>query len=272
MNKFAKIKDDLDKTAKDKIKIILSKYKYSQKRMVDELSAVILENWQDDRISIITNDFVATIQKDIKNNLNEVAKFETEYMQAVLEDAYQKAVEETAKTIGVRIDFNLVNNEAIKAAVNTPINGQRFSKRIWQNVNDLANNIYDDVIEIVKYGNRPDAIARQIKKDYGVTAFQSKRLVNTELARVVNDGQLNVYRNSEVVKKVMWSATLENNTCPDCAELDGKYFLLDDAPNLPKHPCCRCCLIPVVDDWQPTQRADNETKSNIDYVTYNQWV
>ena len=100
---------------------------------------------------------------------------------------------------------------------------------------------------------------------------QAKRLVNTEVARAVNAGQMDIYRESGVVGKVMWTATLEDNTCDYCADMDGKIFDLDKAPNPLAHPMCRCCLVPVVDDWTPTKRADNQTKENIDYVTYNEW-
>mgnify|MGYP003300658113 CR=1 FL=1 len=55
------------------------------------------------------------------------------------------------------------------------------------------------------------------------------------------------------------------------AELDGKYFDLNDAPSVPVHPCCRCALIPVVDDWKPSERMDNSTRETIDYKTYAEW-
>lgn len=131
--------------------------------------------------------------------------------------------------------------------------------------------IYNDIIRCVEIGIRPREIAKQIKDDFGVSAYQAARLVNTELAKVVSDAQLDVYRNSGVVEKVMWMATLENNTCETCADYDGKEFLLNDAPKIPVHPNCRCCYVPIVDGYKPGKRADNETHKNIDYKTFNEW-
>lgn len=271
MDKFITIKYKIEKAEQKKIKTILKKYKLSQKKVIDELSAVILPNWNSDGISVITNDFVASVQTVIRDNLNQLQADEIETVTSILSNAYSKAVTDTAKLVGVSIDYNLVNPAIVKAAIDTPIDGLNFSQRIWKNTNKLANRIYDDVLDCVRNGTRPDEIARKIKNDYGSTAYQSKRLVNTELARAVNQGQMDTYRNSKVVESVMYMATLETNTCDTCGKLDGKKFKIDSAPTIPIHPNCRCCYIPIVDDYTPSQRADNQTKTNIDYTTFEEW-
>jgi hypothetical protein len=50
----------------------------------------------------------------------------------------------------------------------------------------------------------------------------------------------------ETIDQVVWNATMDNNTCEPCAELDGEYFGLEDAP-IPSEICdggdnCRCTL------------------------------
>jgi len=50
----------------------------------------------------------------------------------------------------------------------------------------------------------------------------------------------------ETVDQLVWNAINDNNTCEPCAELDGEYFGLDDAP-IPSEIClggdnCRCTL------------------------------
>ncbi len=50
----------------------------------------------------------------------------------------------------------------------------------------------------------------------------------------------------ETVDQVVWNAINDQNTCEPCAELDGEYFGLDDAP-IPSEICdggdnCRCTL------------------------------
>ena len=271
MNKFVKVKDDIDKATQSKIKTILRRYKYSQDKLVNEISALVIDNISGDGKIILSPNLVAEVRQTVTANLNDLSNYQIDFVTDIVEDAYTTAVSKSAKLIGMKTEWGLVRQEMIDRAVNAPINGKRFSSRIWDNTNKLANRIYDDVIDCVKNGEQPKRIVKKIKDDYGVSAYQAKRLVTTEVARVVNAGQMDIYRESGLVDKVLYTATLEDNTCDICADLDGKTFKLNDAPNIPQHPNCRCCLVPVVDDWKPTKRADNQTKENIDYVTYNEW-
>lgn len=271
LNEFVKIRDDIDKETAKKILKLLKRYKKSQDRMVEEIAAVLLKNTDENGVVVLSPSLVVEIKDDIKNNLNELTKEEKAFLDDVLDKAYKTAYDGTASTIGYKANWKILRPEFIAAAVSAPIAGETYSSRIWNNTNALANRIYDDIIDAIKNGKRPAEIARKIKNDYGSTAYQAKRLVNTELAKVVNAAQLQIYQNSGVVKKVMWTATLEHNTCEHCGDLDGKLFSLDKAPKLPMHPSCRCCLVPMLDDSKPKTRADNETKTNIDYITFNEW-
>ena len=271
MNEYVKIRSDIDNTTQKKIKQLLKKYKNNQDELIEEIAAVIIQNMDDEGFIILSPSLMAEVKKDIKNNLDDMTKSEKEFLDSVLEDAYTVAANETAKTIGVAADWQILRREFVQRAINAPINGETYSKRIWNNTNQLANRIYSDVIDCIKTGKRPNQIAAEIKKDYGVTAYQAKRLVNTEVAKVVSEAQLDVYKDSGVVNKVMWTSTLEDNTCEDCAAMDGQYFDLDKAPNQPFHPNCRCCYVPIIDGYTPSTRADNETKENIDYITYSEW-
>ena len=271
MNDFVKVRADIDKATQQKIKTILRRYKYSQDKVINEVSALILDNISGDGKILLSPNLVAEVRQSVTNNLNDLSNYQIDFVTDIVEDAYTTALSKTAKLIGFKTDFGLVRKEMIDRAVNMPINGKRFSSRIWDNTNDLANRIYSDVIDCVKNGEQPKRIIKRIKDDYGVSAYQAKRLVHTEVARAVNAGQMDIYRESGVVGKVMWTATLEDNTCDYCADMDGKIFDLDKAPNPLAHPLCRCTLVPIVDDWKPSKRADNLTKQNIDYVTYNEW-
>ena len=42
------------------------------------------------------------------------------------------------------------------------------------------------------------------------------------------------------VKKVKYNATLDKNTCEDCAEYDGNIYEFGKQPGLPRHPNCKC--------------------------------
>lgn len=271
MNDFVKVRADIDKATQKKIKTILRRYKYSQDKVINEVSALILDNISGDGKILLSPNLVAEVRQSVTRNLNELVDYQIDFVTDIVEDAYTTAVSKTAKLIGLKTDFGLTRKEIVDRAINEPINGKRFSHRIWDNTNKLANRIHDDVIDCVKNGEQPKRIIKKIKDDFGVSSYQAKRLVNNEVARVVSAGQMDIYRESGVVEKVLYTATLEDNTCDTCAELDGKVFDLKDAPHIPIHVSCRCCLVPVVDDWKPNKRADNLTKQNIDYVSYHEW-
>jgi len=48
------------------------------------------------------------------------------------------------------------------------------------------------------------------------------------------------------VAEVEWLAALDERTCDECDDLNGKKFPIDEVPNCPLHPTCRCVLLPVI--------------------------
>ena len=63
--------------------------------------------------------------------------------------------------------------------------------------------------------------------------------------------------NRDIVQKWRWCATMENGysksghgTCLVCAALDGQEFKLNDGPEIPRHPNCRCVALPVMVFWR----------------------
>jgi len=116
-----------------------------------------------------------------------------------------------------------------------------------------------------------DRVARDIRDTFNVQAYESSRLVSTENARVQTQASYDIGKSTGVTQ-VMWSATLDGKTCSEDAELDGKVFPINEAPDCPSHPNCRCNIINIpYEGWNPTNRRDNETKEIISYQTYNEW-
>lgn len=270
LNKFVKIRDDLDRASNKKIKRLLRQLKKSQDLTIQQVAAIILANMDSDGFFVLSGNQLEELKAAIAKNLSDASKEEEAFIQELLEDAYMETTKRTYTSLGIHKDFSLVRPEMVAQAINAPIDGKRFSQRIWANNDKLANRIYEDVLDCIKHGTRPNEIASKIKKDYGCTAYEAKRLVNTELAKVVNAAQMEIYQ-SEGIEQVMHVATLESNTCEECADADGKIFDVKNAPDCLRHPMCRCAYVPIVDGWKPTHRADNETKQKIEYQTYNDW-
>jgi len=46
------------------------------------------------------------------------------------------------------------------------------------------------------------------------------------------------------VERVRWNAMLDDRVCDLCADMDGRVWNVDEAPEPPIHPNCRCILTP----------------------------
>ncbi|MEA4921397.1 MAG: minor capsid protein [Clostridiaceae bacterium] len=193
------------------------------------------------------------------------------------EDSYYSTLYMLDKGIKSGVKTAPLKSEFVEQIAKSKIEGKTFSDRIWNNTGKLADRVKKDVEKALIQGTSPEKLARQIKSDLGSTAYQAQRVMNTEIARAVSAAQDECYQNSGVVQYVMWDATLDAATSEECAANDGKIFSLDDHPDLPAHPNCRCSLVPVVDGWSPTSKRENvkdpETgqKSVVDYTTIQSW-
>jgi SPP1 gp7 family putative phage head morphogenesis protein len=135
------------------------------------------------------------------------------------------------------------SEKTINSIINTPIDETLFSDRIWANKEDLIKRLRQAINDIMQGNTTIDQAGKEIEKIFNVQAYQSKRLVETEITRIQAQAMKNIAK--ILGTKVMWSATFEN-TCEECAELDSEIFDIDKVPAIPVHPNCRCLLLPVV--------------------------
>jgi len=192
-------------------------------------------------------------------------------------DTYYKNAYIMDSGLNINLKFDILKKEYIDAAVNNPIDGELFSSRIWQNKAAVADKVKQGIVDAMNGETTIDKLGKDIQHTFNVGAYESQRLVNTENARVQSQA-IDDIGESAGVEKQMYCATLEANTCSECAELDGQYFDIDDdsKPQIPEdtHPGCRCLYtnVPPVKNWKPTKRKDNSSKEIIDYEDYSQWL
>ncbi|RLB09951.1 MAG: hypothetical protein DRG39_07000, partial [Deltaproteobacteria bacterium] len=92
-------------------------------------------------------------------------------------------------------------------------------------------------------------LAEQLIRD------RAETIVRSEIQHVSNEVARGVFeQNQDVLKGVMYTATLDRRTCLICAADDGRVFRFKDggvnAPPLPRHPRRRCCYSPVTKSWK----------------------
>ncbi|MBK9944392.1 MAG: phage portal protein [Kouleothrix sp.] len=97
-----------------------------------------------------------------------------------------------------------------------------------------------------------EQLAKELMKA-GVTAstVRATMIARTETAAAYSRGSLLAYELSGVVDSVEWMATIDDLTCEDCKALNGTITKLgkafsDGTQFPPRHPNCRCTLIPLL--------------------------
>ena len=104
---------------------------------------------------------------------------------------------------------------------------------------------------MVLTGETPQKAIQNIKKTMNTSLSNAKRLVLTEQAYFTSLAQKDAYAELDVEEYEIVS-TLDNRTCGDCGEFDGKHFPMSEmSPGVnapPFHPYCRCTTCPYFDD------------------------
>ena len=77
-----------------------------------------------------------------------------------------------------------------------------------------------------------------------IVRYRSRMIARTEALRASNMGRMYSYK-AHGVKKVRWM--VGPKPCPECADLEGRIFPIDDAPVPPLHPNCGCTTPSVIE-------------------------
>lgn len=166
------------------------------------------------------------------------------------------------KTANNTFDFYSYNKglKDVQAIIDKNFKGKHFSDRIWENENQVASHLHKQVNDFLQGKVNVNQIKSNVEKIYNTSAYNAKRLVETEVARVENDS-FKRFCNETGVKKVRRNAMLDNRTCNDCSSFNGKVYELRDAPDLPAHPLCRC-FYEIVDNEIVHKISGNKENSN----------
>ena len=132
-------------------------------------------------------------------------------------------------------NYNLKDVEKI---INDNFKGKHFSKRIWNNEQEVAKKLNKQCQEFLQGKINVNQIKKEIKDTYNTSAYNARRLVETEVSRCHSDA-FDRFCKETGVKKVKYNATF-CNTCNNCMKDHGKVFKINDKPELPRHPMCRC--------------------------------
>jgi SPP1 gp7 family putative phage head morphogenesis protein len=109
----------------------------------------------------------------------------------------------------------------------------------------------------VAAGWHPTTTARLLREALATSAYRAQRLARTETLRAYRAGTLELYRQSNVVKRWRWVAALSARTCGACLAMHGQVLELDDV--VFDHPNGRCVAVPLTEQDLSLLTAGQDT-------------
>lgn len=257
---YEKQKEDRDSLLKEIATILLT---YTIINEVMKLSSKEKNKLKSSLFSMISNSCKSEYKNE-KKTLNKTLK-------NVTKENYD--LKTYILSLGVKVNNNTIENELIEEIVNKTVDGKIWSDRLWDNKIKMEKDLKLMVTDFLDGKINVNDIQKHIDSKYAINAYNTKRLIKTEIARcqVASD---EVFQKQHGVKKLMYMATLDNKTCTDCSRYDTKMYDVNDSskPKLPQHPLCRCCYVEIIEDWKPNNRRDNTiVDKHINFKDYESW-
>ena len=170
-----------------------------------------------------------------------------------------RTLDEFERQAGI-LGSSVPDNAAVLAAtiVNASFHNAKYSERIWMHQDLLRNELGKLLTRGMVQGKNPRALARELRKTFQASIFNSLRLLWTELARVQTAAQMQSYKDNGFAEYEYLTAR-DFKVCATCKALDGKIFKVDEEEtgtnSPPMHPCCRC-----------------STTAHMDLNAYEKWL
>ena len=139
------------------------------------------------------------------------------------------------------------------------ITNPRVARWIKEHGAEAVKNISDTTMEALRRtlqegianGESIPKLSERIADTYGQARdYRTDRIARTETTTASNQGTLEAYKQSEVVEKKEWVATLDDRVRPEHEAMDGEVVDLDSAFSnglqSPGEPNCRCTIAAVL--------------------------
>lgn len=234
--------NDTSKYQKELIKI----YKKATDEILEELYR-IASKYEENGVISRSEFYKAEHLKRMEKGFNDVLKGLGEKIEnkgsKIILNAGEDVVKKTGKSLGIDVNYN---EDLAKKLMQTDWKGSNFSKRIWRNSKKLEKELNTQVKKGILTGKPTAQIAMELNKSMGSGLSNSARLIRTETMHHMNDINL-AHMKEAGVTQVKEIVTLDERTSSTCKVHNNKIHDIDKAPILPRHPNCRCVLVPYVD-------------------------
>ncbi|WP_243428960.1 hypothetical protein [Clostridium botulinum] len=278
IDKQLEFAEELYNKSDEQLKEVFKQQLNNRDEILTEIADTMLSyNIADSKLSISIAEkkkLKEKLSKVIKDKIQDELVNETNLTDKILNSTGKEKYNTNNYLYSLGVDYNLkpVDNDTLEKIINVKVEEKTWSDRLWNNKNDLQKDLKLEIEDFLNGKTSVNEIEAKIKKKYNSNAYNTKRLVQDNVARV-QERMNDVWREEHNIKRVLYMATLCHNTCGNCSQYDNKDYPVDKKPVLlPQHPFCRCTYVNIPSaDWRPKMRLDNETKEKINWQSYEEW-
>lgn len=273
--------EQLNSQADEQIQEFYKQQKENRDSILTEIAKIMLSYTVIESIMSIANSDKLKLKKQlntlIQNKIQSELNYETLKTKELLESTGKNKynINNYINDIGMNVnwDIKLVEDKILNDIINKKVDDKTWDDRLWNNKNDLQKDLKTEIDNFLNGKTTVNEIEDKIKKKYNSNAYETKRIVQDNIARV-QEGINEQWREDHNVKWVLYMATLCHNTCGKCSQYDGKDYPVNKKPvDLPQHPFCRCTYVNLPNkDWRPSERFDNVAKEKVNWQTYEEWM
>ena len=224
--------ENLYDEANEELKEVYRQQKESRDDILQEIAMIMLTYTVLDGLMSIGKKDKDKIYKKLSGliitNYKTISDKEVKVLNSILESTVNKTFK--------FYSYN-ANLKDVKKIIEDNFKGKHFSERIWSNENEVSKHLHKQVKSFLDGKINVNQIKKDIEKTFNTSAYNSKRLVETEVNRC-EDEAFRRFCKETGVKKVKRNEILDSKICDECRSLNGKIFNLDDAPGV-VHPMCR---------------------------------
>lgn len=201
------------------------------------------------------------LKQELDLQMIALANEEEKKTEKFLKEEYLQGLRSQAGILGVTESSTL--STAMNQAIDRNFNGATWSSRIWDRQNALRDIVKKATSDLLVLGKNPTQIISKLRKEFGVSAHQAKRLAVTEGSRVAMAAQKDSLESQGYDE---YEYITEPSACKICAPLEGKIFKVENMESgvncAPMHPFCRCSVAAHYSG----PKKESKSESKYDYM------
>lgn len=144
--------------------------------------------------------------------------------------------------------YTTIDSNVVKQIINQIwcADGKSWSQRIWGNTEKLVETLNEELASCLITGKKTSDLKKKLQERFGVSYHQADTLARTEIAHIQTQAAKQRYEDYGIREVQIW-ADEDERRCPDCGKLHQKRYPIGADVPIPRHPNCRCCIVPVVE-------------------------